>query len=347
VNGFIALLLAQDGLTNGAIYALLALVLVMVFSITRIILVPQGEIVSYAALTLATLQAHRLPGTVYLLIAGGAVVAIQDLWTYLTTGRPRGRLVSALVYFAVPLAIAVIIWGREALGLPDWTNFVLTLAVIVPLGPILYRVIFAPIAGASVLVLLIVAVALHLAMVGFGLLIFGPEGVRVPPLVTARIPVAGFMLSGQTCVVLAVTAALIVLLFLFFGLSLEGKALRATTFNRIGARLVGIDTSRAGMLAFFLAALIGAVSGILISSVTTIYYDTGFLIGLKGFVAAILGGLASYPLAGIGALLIGLLESFSSFWASAFKEVIVFGLIIPILLLRNLTAKTIDEEEEE
>ena len=79
---------------------------------------------------------------------------------------------------------------------------------------------------------------------------------------------------------------------------------------------------------------------------TTIYFDTGFLIGLKGFIAAIVGGLVSYPLAAAGALMIGLVESYSSFWASAFKDVIVFALIIPVLLWRNLDASHGEEDEE-
>ena len=96
---------------------------------------------------------------------------------------------------------------------------------------------------------------------------------------------------------------------------------------------------------FFFAALIGALSGLLVAPLTTIYYDSGFLIGLKGFVAAIIGGLASYPLAAGGAVLVGLLESFSSFWASAFKDVIVFTLIIPVLMWRSLTSHHVEEEE--
>ena len=83
-------------------------------------------------------------------------------------------------------------------------------------------------------------------------------------------------------------------LAVFFGFTLTGKALRACAANRLGARLVGIPTSVAGQVAFGMAALIGAVSGILITPITAIYYDSGFLIGLKGFVAAIVGGLASY-----------------------------------------------------
>ena len=90
--------------------------------------------------------------------------------------------------------------------------------------------------------------------------------------------------------------------------------------------------------------MIGAFSGLLISPITTIYYDSGFLIGLKGFVGAIVGGLASYPVAAAGAILVGLLESYSSFWASAFKEVIVFTLIIPVLLWRSLTTRHVEEE---
>lgn len=346
MNSFIAVLLAQDGLSNGAIYALLALVLVMVFSVTRIIFIPQGEIVSYAALTLAAVQAHKMPGTVYLLMAGGAVVAAKDLWSYLRGRHSAARLRSALVYFFAPVAIALIVRQAGLSALPDWIGMLITLMIVVPLGPILYRVVFEPIAGASVLVLLIVSVALHLALVGFGLYFFGPEGVRTAPLVTGRAVIGGFMLSGQTGFVIAIAVALIAILFAFFEFSLQGKALRATTFNRTGARLVGIDPARAGYWVFFFAALIGAVSGILISSLTTIYYDTGFLIGLKGFVAAIFGGLVSYPLAAFGALFIGLLESFSSFWASAYKDVIVFALILPVLLLRNFRAEVTEEEDE-
>jgi branched-chain amino acid transport system permease protein len=94
-----------------------------------------------------------------------------------------------------------------------------------------------------------------------------------------------------------------------------------------------------------LAGLIGAVSGVLVAPLTTIYYDSGFLIGLKGFVAAIVGGLASYPAAVLAALAVGVVESFSSFWASAFKEVIVFTLIIPVLLWRSWRHQAVEDEE--
>ena len=131
-------------------------------------------------------------------------------------------------------------------------------------------------------------------------------------------------------------AALIGLLWQFFDHTLYGKALRATAVNRLGARLMGISSHAAGQSTFAMAALIGALSGLLIGPTTTVFYDSGFLIGLKGFVAAVIGGLHSYPVAAVGALFVGLVEAFGSFWASAFKEVIVFTLILPILVWRSM-----------
>src|SRR5262249_1433859 len=127
--------------------------------------------------------------------------------------------------------------------------------------------------------------------------------------------------------------------------TLAGKALRATAINRLGARLMGVSTEHAGRSAFAMAAFIGALCGLLIGPGTTMVYDGGFLIGLKGFVAAIFGGLASYPAPAAGALLIGLLDSFSSFWASAYKDAIVFAAIIPVLLLRSLADRHVEDDE--
>jgi len=188
-------------------------------------------------------------------------------------------------------------------------------------------------------------VAVHLTLVGLGLLFFGAEGSRTIPFSDASFQVGDLTLSGQSLWVLAASAALIAILYFFFERTLYGKALRATAINRTGARLMGISTTMAGKLSFLLAVGIGTLSGILIAPITTVYYDTGFLIGLKGFVGAIVGGMVSYPLAAAGAILVGLLESFSSFWASAFKEVIVFTLIIPVLVWRSLTAHHVEEEE--
>ena len=108
--------------------------------------------------------------------------------------------------------------------------------------------------------------------------------------------------------------------------------------------LVGQRNPRPGVgLAFGLAAAIGAVSGVLVAPITTMYYDSGLMIGLKGFVGAILGGMGSYPLAAAGALVVGLLESFASFLSSAYRDALVFALVIPILLWRNRGGAAHDE----
>ena len=347
MNFDIALLLAQDGLTNGAIYALLALALVLVFAVTRIIFVPQGEFVAYGALTLASLQLGKVPGTAYLLLVAGLAAAVVDTVAALREKRPAR--IPATLGWNVALPIALVLFTRWAAPqqLPLAVQVALSLALVVPLGPILYRLAFQPLANASVLVLLIVSVAVHFVMVGLGLLFFGAEGSRTPAFSDARFEIGAMTVSGQSLFVIGASLALILALYLFFERTIYGKALRATAVNRLGARLVGISTTLAGKLTFTLAAAIGAASGILVAPITTIYYDSGFLVGLKGFVGAIIGGLVSYPLAAVGALIVGLLESFSSFWASAFKEVIVFTLIIPVLLWRSLHTHHIEEEEDE
>jgi branched-chain amino acid transport system permease protein len=175
---------------------------------------------------------------------------------------------------------------------------------------------------------------------------FGAEGSRTPPFSSASFTIGGIGVSVQSLLVVLSSVLLIGALYVFFGRTLYGKALRATALNRVGARLCGVPPDLAGALTFTLGALLCAFSGVLIGPITTVYYDSGFLVSLKGFVGAIIGGLVSYPLAALGAILVGLLEAFSSFWASGFKEVIVFTLIIPVLLVRSLTTRHHEEEEE-
>ena len=341
----IALILTQDGITNGAIYALLALALVLVFAVTRVVFIQQGEFVAYGALTLAMIQAGKAPATLWMLFVMGLLVTVMDGLVSIRAGHAR-RALSVIAYnLLYPGLLLLVMGGLPLSSLPLFAQVLLTLAVVVPMGPMMYRLAYQPIASAPVLILLIVSVALHIAMVGLGLLFFGAEGYRTKPFSEANLNLGPLMVTGQTLWVLGSSIVLIIVLYQFFGRTVYGKALRATAINRVGARLMGISPSLAGKLTFLLAALIGALSGVLIAPITTIYYDTGFLIALKGFVAAIIGGLSSYPLAAVGAVVVGLLEAFSSFWASAYKEVIVFTLIIPVLLWRSLSSHHVEDEE--
>jgi len=338
----IALMLAQDGLVAGAIYALMALALVLVFSVTRVTFIPQGEFVTYAALSMATIQAGGVPSAIGLLLGLAVLTLAVEIWRHWRGAAVdwRSTAVWAIVLPAVAAVLAY--WVRPT---ASWAQTALALLLIVPMGPLLYRLVYRPLAHANVLMLLIVSVALHWVLVGLGLYFFGAEGARTASMWDARWDVGGLPISGQSLVVVGAAVVLLAAMYVFFERSIIGKALRATAINRVGARLMGIPTELSGDICFALAALIGAVCGLLIAPITTIYYDTGFLIGLKGFVASIVGGLMSYPMAVVGALLVGQLESFSSFWASAFKEVIVFTLIIPVLWWRSLNTRHVEDEE--
>ena len=341
----IASILLLDGMTNGAIYALLAMATVLLFAVTRVIFIPQGEFVAFSALTMGLFQLGQVPGTVWFLLTMAALVAVLDLVADLRAGRTASAVAVRLARtLALPLAASLLtIWLAPSKP-PLLVQAALTLALVTPFGPLVYRLAYQSLADASVLVLLIVSVGVHFALMGLGLFFFGAEGFRNPSFWDERFSLGAVSLSGQTLIIFAATLALIVLLWLFFERTLRGKALRATAVNRLGARLMGISSESAGKLSFTMAAFIGALSGLLIGPTTTIFYDSGFLIGLKGFVAAVFAGLSSYPTAMLGALLVGVLESFSSFWASAFKEVIVFTSILPVLLWRSLRDPHSDEE---
>lgn len=349
----IAAILAQDGVSTGAVYALLALAIVLVFSVTRVIFIPQGEFVAFGALTMAALQSGKFAATSILLIVFGVVAFFMDLYGCIKQYRVSGQnanavgilTLAATKYLLMPIAIFLVMHNINTDGLPMLVQIALTLMIVVPMGPLLYRVAYQPLVDASVLVLLIVSVGVHVALVGLGLVIFGAEGSRTTPFSESTFALGAVNVTGQSASIVIVSLLLICSLYVFFERTLSGKALRATAVNRVGARLMGIGTVQAGRMAFTMAAGMGALSGILIAPITTVYYDTGFLIGLKGFVGAIIGGLASYPIAAIGALAVGLLESYSSFWASALKEVIVFTLVIPVLLWRSLSSGHTDEEE--
>ncbi|HJV59888.1 MAG TPA: branched-chain amino acid ABC transporter permease, partial [Albitalea sp.] len=253
----IAGILMLDGATNGAIYALLALALVLIFAVTRVIFIPQGEFVAYGALTLAMIQNGSpvgspwqrwgdLPGTVWLLCVLALLAAGLDAWRarrggtpWPAIGRGAGRTL------AVPMAVLALTAIGSPRSWPLWGQGLLTLAIVAPLGPLVYRLAYEKLADASVLVLLIVSVGVHFTLTGLGLVFFGAEGFRNPSFWDQRFSAGPLVLSGQTLIIFMVSAALILALALFFEHTLRGKALRATAVNRLGARLMGISTTAA------------------------------------------------------------------------------------------------------
>ena len=329
----IAAVLLQDGLTTGAIYALLGMSLVLVFSVTRVLSFAHGEFVSFSALSLAAMQAGRVPGLAWL-VGGMAVVAGTMEIIDRSRDRDFVRLRRALLrQFVVPVGLALLAAWAGSRQTPFLVQCVLCLALVTSMGVLAYRIVYQPMAQASVLALLIASVALQLVFVGFGLLLFGVDGVRTPSFWDARLQLGGLSITGQAIVIVMTALALIAGLWVWFSQTLRGAALRATASNPLGAQLMAISVPFSGALSFGLSAFIGALCGLLIGPMVTIYYDSGLMIGLKGFVAAVVGAFASYPLTLVGALGVGILEVAASFWASAYKEVVVFLSVIPVLLV--------------
>ncbi|CAN7219638.1 branched-chain amino acid ABC transporter permease [Variovorax sp. LjRoot84] len=344
----VALILGIDGLANGAVYLLAGLGLVLIFSVTRVVFVPFGDVAAFAALSLAAFETGRVPPTIGMVVVLTALALATEVGSLVRRGE-TARIPKALLGWGVlPLIPCLLAWLASRPGVPAPVHIAVAVLLVVPIAPLLSRVVFQPIADASVLVLLIVSLALHFLLSGLGLLFFGPEGSRTQPLAGGSLPLGdGFAVSGQ--VILMVGAAIVLsgMFFLVFERTVAGKALRATAVNRVGARLVGIRPARTALLAYGCASLLAGLIGVLIAPVTTMYYDSGFIIGLKAFVAAIIGGLVSYPMTAIGALAVGVVESFASFWSGALKDVIVFSLLIPVLMLRSFLSVHAEEEEEE
>jgi len=336
-------ILVQDGVTNGLIYVLLALATIVTFSVTRITFIPQGDFVAMGALTLASIAAGKIPRSIWLLLGLGLFAAMIEFVQVFRGKSPRNGVKRSAIALLPGILTGILCALLPLSSLPAALQILLVLMIIVPIGPLIYRIVYQPIADASILALLIVSAALHYLIKGLDLYLFGPEGVRTAPLSSAVIDFGEIAVSGQTLVVVAATAVLLVSLHLFFHYTLSGKALRAAASNRIGARLMGISVARSGLWAFAVSAFLGAVSGILVGPLFTVFYDTGFGIGLRGFAGAIFGGLTNYPFAAAGALFIGVSESFAAFYASGLKETIVFLLIIPVLVVLSAKHKATED----
>ncbi len=164
----IVLALLQDGLTTGAIYVLLAVGLLIAFSVTRVIFIPQGDLVSLAALTMASMIGHQVPGTIWLLDFLCAVALLLAMI--------RGRFRSVTTYGIAPAVLTFVIWAAAHYGAPTPILMLLSLTVVTALGPLLYRFAYEPLGEASMLALLIVSMALHFVLIGIALYLLWRRG---------------------------------------------------------------------------------------------------------------------------------------------------------------------------
>jgi branched-chain amino acid transport system permease protein len=223
-----------------------------------------------------------------------------------------------------------------AAGAPMALAIAGAVAIAAGVGLALEKFAIARARRASVVTLIIITIGASILLRGLAQLVWDKGLHPLPPLSGDKpIAIANATILPQSLWVLGVTVAIVAALSWFFRRTRFGKAMLATSHNRLAAQLVGIDVGLVLLASFGLAAALGAIAGVLIAPIAFTSYDTGVMLGLKGFAAAILGGLGSFPGAIAGGLTLGLVESFGAgFVSSAYKDVIAFAIMLGVLFLR-------------
>lgn len=265
------------GISVGAIYALIAMGFTVIFSVSEVINLTQGEFAALAGLIAITATTAGLPLPLALLISVVTVVTVA----------------------------------------------------------LLVRLILSPVKRMTTLLSIMLTLGLSTALKAAMLLIWGPEGRGLDPFPGNDFVVWGISVRAQYLWIIGVTAAVSVAVAWFYERTLTGKALRACAEQPTAARLVGISVSGAGLLSFGIAGLLGGVAGVLASPVYFSAWDSGLALGLKGFVAATLGGLTSIRGAVAGGVVLGVLESLvAGYIDSGFRDAVAFVVLIVVLVAR-------------
>jgi len=270
----------------------------------------------YALVALGFVAVYRVTGVIN--FAQGAFVMLGPMLTI------------TLYNQGWPLPAAWRLLAASASGV------VLTAAI----GTAVHRLALHPARRASLLTRIIITVGVYVFLQGVALVAWGPQPYVLPAFSTLQMADRSFQLGrvlvqAQTLWIWGTATVTVALLAVFFGRTVVGKAMRACAVNRTAAQLMGIPVDTMATLAFGLAAVLGAVGGIVLGPVTRPTFDMGLDLGLKGFVAAIMGGLVSFPGAVLGGLILGMLENL---WAgvtlAGFKDLFAFVVLVVLLLIR-------------
>jgi len=210
------------------------------------------------------------------------------------------------------------------------------IAVIVTtaIGLALHRFAIEPAREATSVALIMITIGASIFLRGMAQIIFDRRFHSLPPLFGADpIQFGGAAILPQSLVVLASATAIVIILWLFIERTIFGKAVIATAANRLAARLIGVDTRRIVAFSFAVSAAIGATAGVLITPIALTSYDAGTLLALKGFAAAMLGGIGSAPGAVVGGILIGMFEALAAGYVSSnYKDAVAFLIILIVLI---------------
>jgi branched-chain amino acid transport system permease protein len=202
------------------------------------------------------------------------------------------------------------------------------------IGLALHRFAIEPARGATPVALIMITIGASIFLRGTAQIVFDRRFHSLPPLLGADpIQFGGAAILPQSLVVLATAAIIVVALWLFIDRTIFGKAVIATAANRLAARLVGVDTRRIVAFSFGVSAAIGAIAGVLITPIALTSYDAGTLLALKGFAAAMLGGIGSAAGAVVGGILIGMFEALTAgYLSSNYKDAVAFLIILVVLV---------------
>jgi len=222
-----------------------------------------------------------------------------------------------------------------AAGVPLPLAALLAIAVAVVTGLLLHRFASEPARGASAVTLIIITIGASILIRGLAQIVFDRQFHSLPAFSGEEpIRVLGASILPQSLWVLGGASAIVAVLWLVMERTLLGKAVRATAANRLAARLVGIDTTLVLAFAFGISGAIGAMAGILITPITLTSVTVGTLLALKGFAAAMLGGMGNPVGAVVGGLALGLLESLAAgFISSTYKDAVAFLVILAVLFV--------------
>jgi branched-chain amino acid transport system permease protein len=236
----------------------------------------------------------------------------------------------------VMLGGLVMVFMHVTIGLPLAAAFGATILIVTIVGLLLDRLAIRPIKQPSVLTLIIATIAASIVLKGAAMLIWGKDPYDLPAF-SGRTPIAlgGASIQPQYLWVIGFLIIITVALTLFFNRTIAGKAMSACADNADAARLVGINVQHMVLLSFALSAAIGAVAGLTMTPIALMEYDRGAMLAVKGFGAAILGGLGSFSGAICGGLILGLIESLGAgLLSSGYKDAYALVVLLIVLFLR-------------
>ena len=224
----------------------------------------------------------------------------------------------------------------SVLKLPIWVAMPCAVLVSALGGMLFERLAIRPLRQPTPINLVIITIGGSILIRGLSMLLWGKDTHSLPPFSgDDPIAIGGATILPQHLWILAITMVIIAANKFFFYHTISGKAMRACSYNRRAAGLVGIDVRRMVLLSFIISSAMGAVAGIIVAPLTMTAYDVGVMLGLKGFCAAIMGGMGSGLGTVLGGLILGTLESLGAgLISSGYKDAIAFFILLLILFLR-------------